>query len=431
MSLRPSSATAPLTGIAGVVVMSVAVAMLRDVALPIHMKALAIVAAAAVAMIAIETILFKTHRNSSTGLSLLPLRPYSLERIARKLTGLFATFSVIAAAYWLFPVYRRGLFTNFWPALELVMPFVVVAAPVYIALLDRRLREPEDAYSAIGGFILHGRMPPDLGQIGQHALGWTVKGFFLPLMFAYMCGSLNSFLTGWGQDEISRLDWHRLLLTFLYLLDVSFAVVGYSLTLRILDTHIRSAEPTAFGWLVCLLCYDPFVVVMNAYSSRDVLDNNWYPLLGAWPSLQILWSAVILFCIFIYAWATASFGLRFSNLTHRGIITNGPYRWVKHPAYIAKNLSWWLISLPFFDAAGYAEGLRHSLMLLFINGVYLLRAWTEERHLARDPAYRAYQDYIRQHGLWARVRRSAAPIGAALASPLRPAGGRPDDRPDR
>ena len=38
---------------------------------------------------------------------------------------------------------------------------------------------------------------------------------------------------------------------------------------------------------------------------------------------------------------------RFSNLTHRGIITNGPYRYSKHPAYLAKNLSWWLVSMPF------------------------------------------------------------------------------------
>lgn len=433
MSLRPSSATTQLTGAAGVITIGIAVAILREPALPIHLKALFIAAAAAMAMIIIETALFRTYCNPSTGLTSTPSRPFSLERTIRKVTGLYATFSVIAVGYWFCPVYRRPLFDNFWPAIELVMPFVVLAAPIYIALIDRRLREPEDTYAAIGSFILHGKTPPDMVQIGQHALGWAVKAFFLPLMFAYMCGSLNSFLTGLQQDELGRLDLHRLIVTFFFLLDVSFAVAGYTLTLRVLDTHIRSAEPTAFGWLVCLLCYDPFVVVMNAYFSRDVLDNNWFALLAAWPALQIFWSAAILICVFIYVWSTVSFGLRFSNLTHRGIITSGPYRFVKHPAYITKNLAWWLVSLPFFNEAGLAEGLRHSLMLLCINGVYLLRAWTEERHLARDPAYRAYQDYIHQHGLWARVMRAATPLGAALwtPAPLRAPQARSDDLSDR
>lgn len=431
MSLRPSSATTQLTGAAGVITVGIAVTILREPALPVHVKALFIAAAVAVVMIIIETALFRTHCNPSTGLTSSPNRPFSLERTIRKVTGLYATFSVIAAGYWFFPVYRRPVFDNFWPAIELVMPCVILAAPIYIAFIDRRLREPEDTYAAIGSFILHGKVPSDMGQIGQHALGWAVKAFFLPLMFAYMCGSLNAFLTGLQQDELGRLALHRLIVTFFFLLDVSFAVAGYSLTLRILDTHIRSAEPTAFGWFVCLLCYDPFVVVMNDYFSRDVLDNNWFALLAAWPALQIFWSAAILICLFIYVWSTVSFGLRFSNLTHRGIITSGPYRFVKHPAYITKNLAWWLVSLPFFNEAGLAEGLRHSLMLLCINGVYLLRAWTEERHLARDPTYRAYQDYIHEHGLWAQVIRSAAPIGAALASPLRATGARSDDQSDR
>lgn len=429
MTIRPASATAPLTGIVGVIAVAVTVALLRDPAMPVYLKALFVAGSTAAAMIAVEILIFKTHRNPSTGLSLTPLRPLSLERVARKLMGLFATFSVIAAGYWLFPVYRRPLFESFWAVIELVLPFVVLAAPVYIALLDRHLREAEDTYSEIGAFILYGKPPPDLARVGQHALGWTVKGFFLPLMFAYMCGSLNSFLAVWNQDEISRLDWHRLGVTFLYLLDVSFAVAGYSLTLRILDTHIRSAEPTAFGWLVCLLCYDPFVVVTNAYASRDVLDNNWFPLVAAWPMLQIAWSVAILSCVLIYAWSTVSFGLRFSNLTHRGIITSGPYRWVKHPAYVSKNLSWWLVSLPFFQEAGFAEGLRHSLMLLGINVLYLLRAWTEERHLARDPVYRTYQDFIREDGLWARIIKSAALT--ALVTSLRSAAMRSGSRPDR
>jgi hypothetical protein len=51
----------------------------------------------------------------------------------------------------------------------------------------------------------------------------------------------------------------------------------------------------------------------------------------------------------IYAWATVAFGFRFSNLTHRGILTHGPYAWTKHPAYVSKNLFWWCAVLPFLS----------------------------------------------------------------------------------
>ena len=103
--------------------------------------------------------------------------------------------------------------------------------------------------------------------------------------------------------------------------------------------------------------------------------------------------------------STAAFGLRFSNLTHRGIITNGPYRWTKHPAYIAKNLSWWLISVPFIAGADWLQAAQSCLLLAGVNLIYLLRAKTEERHLSRDPVYRDYVAFIAREGLLARLSR--------------------------
>lgn len=104
------------------------------------------------------------------------------------------------------------------------------------------------------------------------------------------------------------------------------------------------------GWAVCLVCYQPFHLVRLAYLNYDD-SERWQDLLPNLPWLTTLWAAVILFLVFIYAWSTVCFGLRFSNLTHRGIITSGPYRFVKHPAYLSKNLSWWLISMPFLGQA--------------------------------------------------------------------------------
>src|SRR3546814_10045798 len=92
----------------------------------------------------------------------------------------------------------------------------------------------------------------------------------------------------------------------------------------------------------------------------------------------------------VYAWATVAFGLRFSNLTHRGILTHGPYAWTKHPAYVSKNLFWWLATLPFLATSGNpVDMIRNTVVLAMVSGVYYWRARTEEWHLMADPAYRS------------------------------------------
>jgi protein-S-isoprenylcysteine O-methyltransferase Ste14 len=109
--------------------------------------------------------------------------------------------------------------------------------------------------------------------------------------------------------------------------------------------------------------------------------------------------------LFIYALCTVSFGLRFSNLTHRGIITSGPYRFTKHPAYWSKNLSWWLVSVPFVSEFGWKMALRNCCILGLVNLIYYARARTEERHLSRDPTYVAYALWMNEHGLLRWVSR--------------------------
>ncbi len=111
--------------------------------------------------------------------------------------------------------------------------------------------------------------------------------------------------------------------------------------------------------------------------------------------VRVAWAAAIIALTVIYALCTVSFGLRFSNLTHRGIITDGPYRFTKHPAYLAKNLSWWLISVPFVSEQGWGAALRNCMLLALLNLIYYARARTEERHLSRDPDVRGLCDLDR------------------------------------
>jgi protein-S-isoprenylcysteine O-methyltransferase Ste14 len=65
------------------------------------------------------------------------------------------------------------------------------------------------------------------------------------------------------------------------------------------------------------------------------------------------------------------------------------YSVVRHPAYASKNISWWLERLPGMG------NMWNALPLLGWNMIYILRALTEERHLSKDRAYRAYREKVR------------------------------------
>ena len=137
-----------------------------------------------------------------------------------------------------------------------------------------------------------------------------------------------------------------------------------------------------FGWAVCLACYPPFNNILGTYLP---LHNG--PSVVTNPNWLLALRAATVFLFAIYASATVAFGFRFSNLTNRGIVTRGPYRFVRHPAYLCKCTAWWLEHIPTMT-------LTKAFFLSCLCGVYALRAWTEERHLSKDPEYVAYKKKV-------------------------------------
>ena len=114
-----------------------------------------------------------------------------------------------------------------------------------------------------------------------------------------------------------------------------------------------------------------------------------------------IWAGLLVMFTGIYAWATFAFGIRFSNLTYRGVLTNGPYRFTRHPAYISKNLFWWFSVMPFLVTnSNPVDAIRNTFFLLCVNGIYYWRAKTEETHLlGEDEKYREYHAWMAKNGL--------------------------------
>jgi hypothetical protein len=393
----PTSATNAWVAWSGVAALLIAVALLNYHPPTGQITYLAlIVMAAAAAGIFVPDLLWQKVQTRA----LVEPGAGNWSRTLTKFVGLLGSMGAIALLYWLFPEYGPvGFYSNYWLALRFLLPLWALLALPYLYFVDQRVPEPRDALWQMGRLVLLQWRDVSLPVVGQYLLGWLVKGFFLPLMFTYFCGNLDKLLhydlkllNGFG----GYFDWAYFTL---YFIDVALVSMTYLMSLKLTDTHLRSTEPTAFGWLVALVCYEPFwSLIGRQYLAYDT-GKGWGSWLGHTPTLYAIWGSMILVLVAIYVWSTIAFGARFSNLTHRGIITNGPYRFTKHPAYLAKNLSWWLISMPFMPSAGIASALRCCVLLGMLNTIYYLRAKTEERHLARDPIYEQYAQWIEAHGL--------------------------------
>ena len=151
-----------------------------------NLKALAVVLITAAAMIAIDLGRFRTSRNPSSGLDPLAVNAWSTSCILRKLIGFAATLGLLAGLYSILPEYAGSFYDPARQAALASLPFLLVCAPFYIIYIDRRQRDPEDAYAQLGRLIAGQGFPDDWTALAQHARGWLVKGFFFPLMFVYL-----------------------------------------------------------------------------------------------------------------------------------------------------------------------------------------------------------------------------------------------------
>lgn len=361
------------------------------------------VLAVAAPIFILEMLVLKVYRRPSTGLDFSSGRTngYNVGRVAYKLLGLLATLAGIAFIYWLLPEYRGSFYSTFQNVALAVAGLLIVWAIPYFLFIDRHMVNPYDGYWQMALVCLGRWREVDLAMLKDHALGWIIKAFFLPLMFVFLGNNISWLMTHPLTEQFGNFSgaftwWINLL----YYIDLVFAVGGYVLTLRLSDSHIRSSHPFFFGWFITLFCYPPFWSLLSPLYINYDDSIDWLGWLADYPSLAVLWGTAILILTAIYTWATVSFGNRFSNLTHRGILTNGPYRFTKHPAYVFKNASWWLISVPFIPAIGWGDALRNCGLLLALNAIYYARARMEEKHLSADPVYVEYALWMEKHGIF-------------------------------
>lgn len=356
-----------------------------------------------------EIFVVGVHRRAGAGLNWGDMRGKIMRMMwARdfwiKLAGGVLSLGFFAFV-WNLPLYREDYYQPFFDMLRFYAVLIAVAGALYMPLVHAAMVDKRDGFWHLGACCV----PSLWGAIDEailknHALSLAVKAFFLPLMFVFLYNQWG-YLRGlerWPDTLAALFDAGA---RSLFFVDVAFAVVGYICTFRLLDAHIRHTETQWGGWVVCLACYAPFnqIIFDRFLSYSDGL--RWQGFLESQPVLFALWGAAILLFYGIYVIATVNFGFRFSNLTNRGVLTHGMYAYTKHPAYLSKNISWWLESMPFlFMGAAFMAGALHCVILAIVGYIYYLRAKYEENIMAQtDNTYRLYADYINRHGVAAQV----------------------------
>lgn len=295
--------------------------------------------------------------------------------------------------------------------------FLLAAALTYTALLaiyflTVRDGEPSKSLRAIQIGMAFVRFPADVWRRGLSRddrvalLSTLLKAFFAPLMamslMVFCMGTLDQAMgLAASVDSLTDVrglfDRHGfwLLMQIILFVDVLVFTFGYLVELPALGNPIRSVDPTLLGWAAAMLCYPPFNSVSGAILGSTRSD---FPHFDN-PTAHLLLNLTMLLLMAGYASASVALGFKASNLTHRGIVARGPYRWIRHPAYTCKNIAWWIGSLPLLSTAfshSLFDGLQALASVAGWTLLYVLRAFTEEDHLRGvDGEYAAYAARVR------------------------------------
>lgn len=236
-----------------------------------------------------------------------------------------------------------------------------------------------------------------------------VKFAFIPTMinFVFLNLSLvNSSFSAWTGAgfslELPVLNSiaFSLIASLIFLLDTLVFSFSYLFEARILRNKVRSVEPTLLGWFVALICYPPFnylLLDLFATGTGSALSFSLHPLAnGVNPLVMLALNALMILLSIIYLWATFALGFKASNLTNRGIVSSGPYAYVRHPAYITKVLVWWIMLALTIRSIDQPLVIVFSVAILVMwTFIYHLRSYTEERHLITDPDYVRYRKKVK------------------------------------
>lgn len=238
-------------------------------------------------------------------------------------------------------------------------------------------------------------------------LSWIIKLFFAPLMIFWLTWHIftmtnNIYLSF---NDIYMLNENFLVyfnkhffwvfFSIILFIDVLLFTIWYLIEIPKLKNKIKSIDPSILWWFVVLICYPPF----NTYTTNIIwwYSTEFPQFINQYAHLTL--NILILILMGIYSWSSLSLWFKASNLTNRWIVKKWPYKYIRHPAYITKNLSWWIGWLPLLLWNLYTWQYKHFFIVFFSlfiwSFIYYLRSITEEKHLSLDSDYIKYKKDVK------------------------------------
>jgi protein-S-isoprenylcysteine O-methyltransferase Ste14 len=182
-------------------------------------------------------------------------------------------------------------------------------------------------------------------------------------------------------------------MALLWLMDATIASMSYSIESRWLENRSRSLDLSAGGWFICFSCYAPLNEATGALFPFAPLLADHNPASLLFNSDSLLYTGLILenIILALLVYSDAALGPSIANISLKKLQTRGPFALVRHPVYTLKIIMWWVMSITYrkFWTARYLFG---QMMWTLI---YVLRAYSEERHLKKFAEYREYMQKVR------------------------------------
>lgn len=320
-----------------------------------------------------------------------------------KYLGVVFGMILILFMYWLIPEYQLVKYLE--PINEakffVIMLVLILAFPM-IFLSEYLLGHKDDGTYNMGLFATLQLEKINWKIFRDGILEWLIRLIFLTLNFT----SAVKYIGDYRLDPlfVTKLNFTNFVISIepiIFLIILIVILPGYLFSWRIINNDTKKIDSSWFAWSFLLICYQPFIgTIFNTtfkYTSElpaTVGAPVWvYLTTSTFTSLyilQLILGTLILISFLMHLWGEAILGIRSSNISNKGIITNGPFRITKHPVYLFKIFAWFLISLPFFNALTALESLRLGLAFLFICAIYIGRCISEERLLASDKNYVEY-----------------------------------------
>lgn len=340
-----------------------------------------------------------------------------LGRTLTKFLGVLGGILFVFFIIWLFPAYDDT--TNLGRLKEAALPFLTFIIPasfLVILATETILGEKKDGTYQFGLLARLKVREIDWKIFSDGFLEWLLRGFFVLINF-YGAVWYLSFIRTNGLPDITgnfvafvtRLD------LAIFGLIVFSILPGYIFASRLIATDLKRVDRTWFGWAINFSCYPPlnaaifgnWVRYVPAAETRQIYEGApaWaYHTLPNIP-LALFVGGMVIFFALIHLWGEAIVGIRAANMSSRGIITTGPFRFTRHPIYVSKCFQWAFLFFPILNGFGILNSIQSGILFFLVCAIYIGRALGEEKLLATNENYTKYALYMDDKSMFAFVGR--------------------------